>query len=570
MRTRKLSISAQMFVYIVIAVLFVSSLTGGISYLTLQNHLKENSRQETLNVAIMAANNLDGDVFECIMEAGDDSEEYQAVYDRLSKFKQSEEVAYIYSMTYEDEKNFAFVVDTDSEEPADLGELYETENEMELAWQGTAAVTEEPTVDEWGTVYSAYAPIYNSDGEIVGIVGVDCKVSSIASSLHALLKNIVIAVIAGLILTLFFATVKARQLGHNLKSVNDAIVEVASDNGDLTQTLHIDSGDELEILGQNLNKLLEKTRNTIRELSEGNNQVENVMVSINNNMGQSEENVKNVNQVVCTMVASIEEITASILTAQQETNEVYEQTRHMVEITEKNAGMVEDMKHASGELSGMANVSGKEVSENVSIMGRRLEEEQEKASNVAKIKELSDAILNISEQTNLLALNASIEAARAGEAGKGFAVVAGEISKLASDTSEAANQIQQVSEDVMKAIEGLQSTAQNMLAFIHGNVLKDYQKFSGASDEFSKNTATMTENMEELSRIMEGYFESIETIHSSMNSISKASEENSNEITRISQVMNELNRAMEEEVTEINQTLHTVSDMNENLSRYTL
>ena len=119
---------------------------------------------------------------------------------------------------------------------------------MELAWQGTAAVTEEPTVDEWGTVYSAYAPIYNSDGEIVGIVGVDCKVSSIASSLHALLKNIVIAVIAGLILTLFFATVKARQLGHNLKSVNDAIVEVASDNGDLTQTLHIDSGDELEIL----------------------------------------------------------------------------------------------------------------------------------------------------------------------------------------------------------------------------------------------------------------------------------------------------------------------------------
>lgn len=84
-------------------------------------------------------------------------------------------------------------------------------------------------------------------------------------------------------------------------------------------------------------------------------------------------NLKRVNDAIVE-VASIEEITASILTAQQETNEVYEQAQHMVNITEENAKMVEDMKRASDELSDMADSSGNEVSENVFAMDRNLVE----------------------------------------------------------------------------------------------------------------------------------------------------------------------------------------------------
>lgn len=82
-------------------------------------------------------------------------------------------------------------------------------------------------------------------------------------------------------------------------------------------------------------------------------------------------------------------------------------------------------------------------------------------SNVARVAEITDTILNISKQTNLLALNASIEAARAGEAGAGFAVVAEQIRNLAEETKSSTemitgimHELSDVSKKAELAVEG--------------------------------------------------------------------------------------------------------------------
>lgn len=72
----------------------------------------------------------------------------------------------------------------------------------------------------------------------------------------------------------------------------------------------------------------------------------------------------------------------------------------------------------------------------------RLEEQ------TGKIREITQAVGEISDQTNLLALNAAIEAARAGEKGSGFAVVADEVRALAENSEMSAGEIRTVADRI--------------------------------------------------------------------------------------------------------------------------
>lgn len=570
MHTRKISISRQMFLYIILSVILVTGILSTIAYTTLNSYLIKSSKENALNIAKMAADSVDGDIFTKVTADSYDSEEYQTILNTLRHFQTSDNVSYIYTMTYLDENNVQFVVDADPEAPAEIGEPYETYEEIELALSGTACTDAEMTTDKWGSYFSGYAPIHNTSGDIVGIVGVDCKVSYIQSTLHQLLGNIAIALFLCLITTFLFAVIISRRLSRNFKQIDNTILEVASDKGDLTQTIHITSGDELEVIGNHLNQLLVKTRDTIKETSVTGNQVQNIMDTIQGDMETSKVNISDINQNMSSMAASSQEISTSIQSAKAKTDTVYQSSQKIAKITDHNTQLISKISQASSDLIALVQKSSRLASDNIEEMTVKLQDAEEKAQEVVRIQELSNTILEISEQTNLLALNANIEAARAGEAGKGFAVVAMEIGKLADDTTTAANEIQEVSQNVIHSIENLQQVASLMLDFIRSNVLKDYSMFSDTGSDFADSTSVMRQDMEHLAQMMESFFTAVTAIHDSMDMISQVSEGYSREITDISEVLNHLDHIMKGTADITREALDTVSGMNENLGQYTV
>lgn len=565
MKTRKISISSQLFMFILGVAVMVALIVWVVSYATMGNFLRQKNMDDVVEIAVIAAENVDGETFSRAIAGEPDA--LEEVYDALSFFTEGDFVTYIYTMMPKDGNYFQYVVDTDTDEPEPYGAEYEAEDAMFEVMKGHPSVTHEPMVDEWGTFYSGYAPIsYN--GKVLGFVGVDYDASSVQSSLNSLVRNVIIAVAVGVLLAVLVALLAAARMKRNFIKVNDKILEVASDDGDLTKVLEIDSGDELEVIGNNLNKLLQKTGNTVKGIKKETGNIEAKMEDINTHVSGSVSRITDISSTVQSMVASSEEIAASIGTAGEQVDFVYNDIRNIVDIVTRNTDDLRAINVDSVELNDTAENSSDRIAKQAEAMSLNLQKEKEKANAVMQIKELSDAILNISGQTNLLALNASIEAARAGEAGRGFAVVATEIGTLANNTNDAANKIQQMSNDVVEAIQGLDSLADQMLLLLRNEVSADYEKFGMVSKTFRDRSDDIRLSMEQLQHKTEEYAKTLENIKDAVLSVSAASQENSGEITSASELLLSVDADMKKIGVSTEETFSAISAMENDLSSY--
>ena len=557
MKTRRMSISARVFIIVIAAVVAMSVIVGAVAYNVLSNYLVSSTKEEARSMALVAANEVDADAFARIIESDNSDEEaYAIVYDELSSFLKSSSVQYIYTMRYISEDKSAFVVDTDPEDPADYGELYDTEDEMiEAANQKKAVATREASVDEWGRSYTGYAPIISKDGNVVGMVGVDVDASAIDSTAVSLFGSVVVAGIAGILIALVVAIIFTTSFKRSFVSVNKAMLELSSEDGDLSKELMVTSGDELEVLAGSFNKLLAKTKHTISTVSDRSRDINSSMELISKKGLESNEQSTLVNDSVSNLVAATEEISASIEGINTDANSAYTQIDEIMNITDDSVKYTLAVDKNAKKMESKAKEASNEIASSLARLSEKYTTEKERTKSVKKIQELSEDIKGIASQTNLLALNASIEAARAGDMGKGFAVVAEEIGKLASDSDSAAGEIQIVSKDVMEAIEGLLAVSDEMYEFLDSNVTGDYNSFAESSSEFSESMGKLQDNMSILRKASEDYKKLIGAISEAVNAVGQAAEENSQEIVEISNNMSILNTdisAIEEAMTETN------------------
>lgn len=565
MKTKKLSIAAQLFLFILGSAIIVALIVGSVAYSNMGNFLQKKCKDDVMEIAVIAAENVDGEIFAKAMEG--DEAALSTVKDSLSFFLVGDSVTYVYTLMPKDADWFQFVVDTDPDDPGEYAEDYEAQDAMFEAMQGSPSVTKDPFTDEWGTFYSGYAPI-SQGGKVLGIVAVDYEASSIQTSLNSLIRNILFAVGAALLFAVAAALLVAVRMRRNFIKVNDKILEVASDDGDLTKVLNITSGDELEVIGNSLNRLLEKTGNTVREIKGGTDSIETEMSHINTHVSGAAAQVTGINDTIHSMVAASEQIAASVGTVSEQVDFVYRDIQNIVEVVAGNTIGLQEINASSTELNDMAQTSYAGIGKNVELMSGMLREEKKRAEAVLRIKELSETILGISGQTNLLALNASIEAARAGEAGKGFAVVAEEIGALAGNTNEAANEIQKMSKEVVEAIQGLGALADKMLHFLENEISGDYQKFGGLSHGFAQKSDELRASMEQLLKNMEEYAEVLQKIRMAMESVGGASEENNAEIIQLSERLEAIDEEMKNIETTVEDTFSAISVMNRELSSY--
>ena len=291
--------------------------------------------------------------------------------------------------------------------------------------------------------------------------------------------------------------------------LSQIIEKIDNNEGDLTERIQVKTKDEVGQLVNGVNGFIEQLQGIMVKIRDESVHMNELVNNITTGINDSNENASSISATMEELSASMEEVAATLDEITTGAQEILNSANDMSDMAESGKEYVGGIKGRAINVRSEAETSKSTTTEMLAGIRELLEIAIENSRSVEQINALTNDILGISSQTNLLALNASIEAARAGEAGRGFAVVADEIRELAERSKNTANNIQEISGMVTGAVEDLAKNANDMIAFIDGTVLGDYDKFVGMANTYHDDADHMDE-------ILQNFYSSAEKLRNTM------------------------------------------------------
>jgi len=237
--------------------------------------------------------------------------------------------------------------------------------------------------------------------------------------------------------------------------------------------------------------------------------------------------------------AAVEEITVSINSVADNTEDVRKLAVHSLKQTEQGHRSVDELIGEIAHVQATVNQIAMSVKEFV--------------DSTRSIAGMTQQVKEIADQTNLLALNAAIEAARAGEQGRGFAVVADEVRKLAEKSAQSANEIDRVTQSLNGKSSNVEATVQSGL-----NSLKATQ------EHVAQVSAVLASAGEAVSKSSKG----VDDIAISVGEQSQASNEIAKHVEKIAQMSEENHAAVDLAGQEIARLEKLADELHESVSRF--
>lgn len=530
--------------------ILVVGFMGGIIYQRISAEYLSMAQEQALTMANVASQSIDAEKLEALDVGDEDTQDYSDVMEELNSVKANSGIAYLVTLK-EMDGTVCYVMDTDeSEARSSIGDAFEYgSDEYTEALEGAFADSTIDT-DEYGSVLSAYAPIYASDGTtIVGVVDSDYDASGIlASEKELVLLILLFGVIAVAISTIVMSLIVNRIL-KSLNAINVKVNEMANNNGDLTDSINVHTKDETGIIAKNMNQFIEYIRVVITNISKATKKLDESSQWLTAHSNEIMDSVTGVSGVMEEMSAGMEETSASIIQVNELMDDMKQSFVDMNSNAKESAEYTQEITGKANELRKSALDTKKEVIGMASEMETVMTEKIEESKAVEKIAELTEDILAISSQTNVLALNASIEAARAGESGKGFAVVAERINELASSTASTASQIQEISRVVIEKVNELAIASERMIQFLNDKTADGYDQLVQTSNDYQNDSKVMFDIMQDFAGHFQLLDEKVQYVHEAISDISKAAEENTLGVTNVSEttldIMNNLSEIQE-------------------------
>lgn len=360
------------------------------------------------------------------------------------------------------------------------------------------------------------------------------------------LTILLVMITLGIITSVVLATLTTKDTKYCLSKINEAAKGMA--NYDFSSAIDINRADEFGDTDRFLSKAQENVKGIIKtimghsqDLSASSEELSATVEELSSKFESINESTKQISDQVEKTSSSSEELTASI-------EEINSNVDELSTNAEKQNSSSSESKNNAVEIKNNGKESVKKVQGIYNDKRKDMLNAIEQGKVVEDIKQMANAIAEISEQTNLLALNAAIEAARAGEHGKGFAVVAEQVRELSEQSAESVEGIKNTIEKVQEAFKNLSDSANEVMIFMNDGIQPELQKFEAVGDRYYNDANFISSTSNKIASMAK-------YIDETMNEVSSAIQE----VSRNSQVVTENTHDISSGIGEANEGLQQVA-----------
>lgn len=452
--TQKLSIKLSVIIFLVLAILLST-------FVYMQNQNVKKASEYTIssfnmNMAEAFVSQFDVKSYEAFAANPTENEQYWQIREKLNQYRSEIGAMYVYTVSINQEQQPILIVDgqpKDSTTASPIGEVTDIPKDaIEKLLKGEKAQTGIIVHPEYGSYISAYVPLNDATGKMIGVLGIDTNVTVANQISDQFLQSsfLFYILIAGITLIIFaiialFLYRALRPLGVIVESAQAIANGEIGKANQLLDKVKRRSKDEIGQtyeamtkmgvrLGHTLGDVVQEMRETTKTLVQSSHRFSSEADLLLNMNSQLNESAETLTVEAKNQYAGAEECARSM---QEITSAIERVTHSSANVSTASTEVLEAANQGRSSMDGLQ----RQITEMAQLVGHTSDSVHTLHIYMNEIGPVLQSITSIADQTNLLALNASIEAARAGEDGAGFAVVAGEIRKLAGLSSTSASHV---------------------------------------------------------------------------------------------------------------------------------
>ncbi|WP_050180097.1 methyl-accepting chemotaxis protein [Domibacillus robiginosus] len=575
---RKKTGSLKQTVIVLVTVLLIGLflMIGSFMYMNTKKAIDQTVRETSILHAERIADSIEPEQYAGFLTNPKKDETYEKLRIQLNDYREKVGAMYVYTLQADGE-SLGIMVDgmAKAEDAVAIGEptTATTFEDVAPVFKGETAATEIVSDPDYGDYMSAFAPIKNLDGQVIGVLGVDMEASLVQSIVKNVLQESLPLLVAGLLGTLalllgilfWFLTKRL----NPLTKLNAAAALVSKGHiGEAKREMDasgITSNDEIGLLGRSIQTMIDTLESMLKDIQLHSTDVKEHSEALQDMSHHMKESSGQIAVTMEEMATATEQQARAATGISEEMNRFSSLISETVKQGDAISGSSNEMMQRTKEGEAMMAEAISQMDETRAMVHQSVRKVTELEEKTNEVHALVSFISGVADQTNLLALNAAIEAARAGEAGRGFAVVAEEVRKLSDQVSTSVQGIQRI-------VQSVNETTNEMAAFLEkslqqveasktgldqtgaafGSMAGEIQsmdqsikQMQSRLQEVLNRQSQMTSSLSEVAAISEQSAAGIEEVTASaeqMNGLAHTTQDQVNKLQMMSGELNELNQ----------------------------